>query len=107
MHARVVAEIAASAGIGLEGIEVQLEDGPEWADSPLYGYCDPYGEVIILFPKAFESEEELVRTLAHERTHAFQARLLGPPRDTVDAAAREIAAVASEEGWWRLYRDRR
>jgi hypothetical protein len=106
MHARVVREVALAAGIGLERIDVQLEDGNEWADTPLYGYCDPYGEVIILFPRAFESEEQLVRTLAHERTHAFQAQILGPPRDTVDAAAREIAAAASEEVWWQFYRDR-
>jgi len=58
MHARVVRDAAVAAGIGLEGIEVQLEDGGEWAYSPLYGYCDPYGEVIILFPRAFDSEEQ-------------------------------------------------
>jgi hypothetical protein len=66
----------------------------------------PYGEVIILFPDAFESEEQLVRTLAHERIHVAQARIYGPPRDSVDAAARERAALESEESWWRFYRDK-
>jgi hypothetical protein len=107
MHARVVREVALRAGIGLEGIEIQLEDGTDWAQSPFYGCCDDYGEVIILFPRAFESEEQLVRTLGHERTHAYQARILGPPRDTLDRAAREVAAIASEECWWQFYRDSR
>jgi hypothetical protein len=107
MHARVVREVAERAGIGLEGIEVQLEDGPDWAHSPFYGCCDAYGEVIILFPRAFKSEEQLVRTLGHERTHAYQGQFLGPARDNVDMAVREVAAIASEETWWEFYRDRR
>jgi hypothetical protein len=102
-HARVVLEIAARAGIGLRGIQIQLEDGDEWLERPFYGYGDPYGEVIILFPKAFESEEQLVRTPGHERVHAHQAQLLGPVRDTVDAAAREAAAYESEAMWWQFY----
>ena len=106
MHARVVSELAAAAEIGLDGIEIQLEDGEEWRGRDVYGYCDPYGEVIILFPAAFETEEQLVRTLAHERMHAFQARMLGPPRDSVDGAAREIAALECEEVWWQFYRDK-
>jgi hypothetical protein len=107
MHARVVREVAEAAGIGLEGIEVQLEDGEEWAERPLYGYTDPYGEVIILFPRAFDSEEALVKTLGHERIHAYQAATFGPTQDTLDAAAREAAAYASEEMWWKSYRERR
>jgi hypothetical protein len=67
MHARVVREVAAAAEIGLAGIEVQLEEDQQWRARGVYGYCDPYGEVIILFPDAFENEEQLVRTLAHER----------------------------------------
>jgi hypothetical protein len=101
-----VEEVAARAGIGLDGIDVQIEDGDEWERRPIYGYCDPEGRVIIVFPRAFESEEELVRTLGHERIHAYQARLLGPVRDSVDGGARERAAQASEETWWQFYRDR-
>jgi len=70
----------------------------------LYGYCDPYGEVIILFPRAFDTEEQLVKTLGHERIHAYQAQRFGPPR--IDAAAREVAAIASEETWWQFYREK-
>jgi len=107
MHARVVYELAARAGIGLEGIEIQIEDGAEWAARPLFGYADPYGDVIILFPRAFEDEQTLVKTLGHERIHAYQARTFGPPKDSCDARAREEAAYASEEVWWQSYRARR
>jgi hypothetical protein len=105
-NARVVREAALRAEIGLAGIEIQIEDGDEWLRRPFYGYCDPYGEVIILFPRAFESEEQLVRTLGHERIHAYQAQVFGPPQGSVDSAARELAAYASEEMWWQSYHDR-
>jgi hypothetical protein len=102
-NARVVRETALRAGIGLSEIEIQIEDGDEWLERPLYRYCDPYGEVIILFARAFESEEQLVKTLGHERIHAYQSRVFGPVADSVAATARENAAYASEEMWWRSY----
>jgi hypothetical protein len=90
-------------GSGLWGIEIQLEEGDEWARRPFCGYADPYGTIIILFPRAFESEETLVKTLGHERMHAYQARTFGPPRGSAEAARREEAAYASEEMWWKSY----
>jgi hypothetical protein len=104
MHRRTVERAALQAGIGLAGLEVQIEADPELVGRNLFGYTNPAGTIIILYPDAFTDEEELVKTLGHERIHVYQARTFGPPGDSVDALNRERAAVATEETWWRSYR---
>jgi hypothetical protein len=41
MNGRVVCDYAAAAGIGLDGIEIQLEEDEQWRSRGVYGYCDP------------------------------------------------------------------
>src|SRR3712207_716761 len=80
MHAVIVETIARRAGIGIDDIEIQIEE--EFGGSGLFGATHPDGSIIIPFPDAFTDEESLVRTLGHE-----------------------IAAQTSEEDWWQFYRE--
>jgi len=57
----------------------------------------------VLYPDAFSNEGQLVRTLGHERVHAYQAMTLGAPRNSIESIAYEQAAIASEEDWWQFY----
>lgn len=103
-HGAVVEDAAERAGIGLDDVEVQIDDDDNLLGSGLCGYTNPPGTIIILYPDAFSSVEELVKTLGHERMHVYQARVFGPPSDSADGARRERAAVDSEEMWWQSYR---
>src|SRR4051812_5940323 len=103
-HGTVIEDVAERAGIGLDDIEVQIDDDDDLLGSGLCGYTNPPGTIIILYPDAFSSVEELVKTLGHERMHVYQARVFGPPSDSADGARRERAAVDSEEMWWQSYR---
>jgi hypothetical protein len=107
MDARAVMAAAAEAGIGLDGIDVELVEDDELAGSGLYGYTYPDGRTISLYPDAFEDEEQLVKTLGHDRIHAYQFAVLGAPRDSWRAIEYEHAACATEEDWWRFYREQR
>lgn len=37
-------------------------------------------EIEILYPDAFSSKENLVKTLGHERIHIYQQKFLGSPK---------------------------
>jgi hypothetical protein len=59
--------------------------------------------VLHLYPNAFRSEEELVRTLGHERTHVWQVKTYAYPNDDEVAEFYEDAAKATEAQWWDYY----
>ena len=65
----------------------------------LMALMDRDGRGFLLFPDAFASERELAATLGHERTHAYQYAVFGPPSDTVRARAFEAAAIESEAAY--------
>jgi hypothetical protein len=51
-----------------------------------------------LYPNAFRSEEELVKTLGHERTHVRQVKTHGYPTEA-ERQVYEDAAKATEAQW--------
>jgi hypothetical protein len=50
-------------------------------------------------------EEELVKTLGHERTHVWQVKTYGYLQDDKLARQMEKAAKATEAQWWDHYQD--
>ena len=61
----LVKRIAAQAGVGLDGVKLRIhKSAPRQG---MFGQITPDG-VLRLYPNAFRSEEELVKTLGHERT---------------------------------------
>jgi hypothetical protein len=97
-----VLQHAEQAGVGLNGINVKII--PE-APSSFYGWAAPSGTEIHLYPSAFTDSETLVRTLAHERTHAYQFQTFGPAvnESTASAALFEEGAYGAEESFWQYF----
>ena len=75
MQLKHVKYVAEKYGIDLQGIHVKIERDESMIDSVFSGVANPnYADKgrLHLFPKAFASEEELARTLLHEKEHLNQ-----------------------------------
>ena len=95
----LVRQIAAQAGVGLDGVKVRIhKSAPRQG---MFGQTTPDG-VLHLYPNAFRNEEELVKTLGHERTHVWQVKTHGYPTDA-ERQLYEDAAEATEAQWWDYY----
>ncbi|WP_083189831.1 RHS repeat domain-containing protein [Orenia metallireducens] len=101
MQLRHVKKTAKKAGIGLKGVKVKIVRDPDLMGRDLYGYAG--GNRIQLYPDAFSSRENLVKTLGHERMHIYQESIFGKPKDTTTLNKFEKAAYGSEEMWWDHY----
>ncbi|HET9732002.1 MAG TPA: fibronectin type III domain-containing protein [Acidimicrobiales bacterium] len=98
---------ARAGGIGLEGVDLQIVEDPEFATyldtrpgGPAIARADQFG--IQLGPASFSDEETLIRTLAHERTHIFQIGTFGSSSALTDPF--EQAAYGIEQSfvdYWR------
>jgi uncharacterized protein YukE len=93
-----VRDIAAKYGIDISGLNISL------GDVKYRGVCGrtlPNGS-IVLFPAGFRSEEDLARTLAHERFHHDELASGKPfPRTEEEFDEFEDRAYAYEEQWWK------
>jgi hypothetical protein len=106
MQLKEVEKIASQAGIGLQGIKIRIVRDPELVGKGLYGWADPKGKVIELYPDAFTDTENLVKTLGHERTHIYQTKTFGVP-DSDNLMDYEKGAYGSEESWWQYYQNQK
>ena len=103
MNRENVLAVAEKYGIDMDGVRLSLDkvrrgSGP---GKEFYGVTMPDGE-IKLARDAFMDEEQLARTLAHERFHLDELRNgMAFPWDEADRAAYEIRAYAHEERWWQ------
>ncbi len=92
-----VQSIAAKYGIDVSGLDISL------GDKSLRGVCGrtwPDGS-IVLYPAGFRSEEDLARTLAHEKFHHDELAHGKPfPTDNAELDLWEDRAYAHEEEWW-------
>ncbi|MEV6343708.1 hypothetical protein [Actinoplanes sp. NPDC051851] len=91
-----VRSIAAKYGIDIAGLRIQL--GPKnirgW-----HGKTKPDGS-IVLFVTGFRSEEDLARTLVHEKFHHDELAAGRPYPDLDATKAYEDRAYAHEDRWW-------
>ncbi|MEU8242050.1 hypothetical protein AB0C07_27675 [Actinoplanes missouriensis] len=93
----VAYEIADKYGIDLSGIKISLGSvherracGETFADRSIQ-----------LYPAAFRSEEDLARTLVHEKLHHDELTAGRPfPRNFEEKEAFEDRAYAHEDEWW-------
>ncbi len=99
-----VDDIAASGGVGLDGVNVRILTG---ADD--IRYLDSQGaaafasdRTIHLGPAAFADEQTLLRTLAHERTHIYQQQIWRPGSGNLRQL--EDAAYGIEDAFWEFFR---
>lgn len=109
MDLKTVRSYASEAGIGLDGVKVRIVRDESLIGRGIGGYTHPNGKSIDLYPDAFSSPEELVRTIAHERMHVYQARTFGEPTGQIDLRLNENAAYGLEDSfvqYWRLNKGR-
>ncbi|NQF15106.1 DUF4280 domain-containing protein [Brevibacillus sp. HB1.3] len=107
MQLRHVEKVAEDAGIGLKGIKIEINRDAELVGKDLYGWADPKGNRIILYPDAFSNKENLVKTLGHERIHIYQTKTFGKPEDHEMLLEFEKGAYGSEDSWWEYYKRKR
>ena len=94
-----VGAVAAKYGIDLKGVEVKINKSRDG----VAGITGPTGTVY-LNRAAFRSEEELARTLEHERFHVQQIRngeRYPKPGENTDPW--EAPAIAHERQWWESH----
>lgn len=108
MQKRAVKEIAKKYGIDLSGLTIKIQRSEALLSLSLYGSAD-YDNIgrIDLFPNAFQDEEQLVRTLVHEKCHVEQLKKYGKKYTQEHLNEMEQEAYAYEEEWWNSYKKRR
>lgn len=92
-----VRDIAAKYGIDISNVDIAL------GSKTTRGICGRtlLDGSIVLFPTGFRSEEDLARTLIHERFHHDELASGKPfPKTAGEFDAFEDRAYAHEEQWW-------
>ena len=73
MTKKHVREVARHYGIDIKGVSISIDKNEELLNIPITGRADHENiGGITFFPNAFRSEEELLRTLFHEKQHVMQ-----------------------------------
>ncbi|MDO5547946.1 MAG: hypothetical protein Q4F79_05600 [Eubacteriales bacterium] len=107
MQKREVRKIADRYGIDLKGMTVKIQRSEKMLALPTTGMTD-YKNIgrIDLLPNAFQSEEQLVRTLIHERCHVLQLKKYGAryAQDNLDLMEKQ--AYAFEDFWYAVVKKR-
>ncbi|TDO38032.1 hypothetical protein C8E87_1674 [Paractinoplanes brasiliensis] len=101
-----VLAIAEKYGLDMHGVRFSLDKNRRGSGPgrEFYGVTMPDGE-IKLARDAFMNEEQLARTLAHERFHLDELRNGHEfPWDEAGRAAYESRAYAYEERWWQAHK---
>ncbi|BCY13410.1 WXG100 family type VII secretion target [Actinoplanes sp. L3-i22] len=92
-----VRDIAAKYGIDISGLSISLGRKSTRA---VCGLTRPDGS-IVLFPAGFRSEEDLAKTLAHEKFHHDELAAGKPyPSNDEEFSLFEDRAYAHEDQWW-------
>lgn len=75
MQKKKVKEMAKKYGVDLDGLTIKIQRSEDLLKIPIFGATD-YKNIgrIDLFPQAFANEEQLVRTLIHEKCHVNQLK---------------------------------
>lgn len=78
MQKREVLKICKKYSIATKGITFKIQRSEKFISLPYFGSTD-YNNIgrIDLFPNAFCSEEELVKTILHEKCHVLQLKRYG------------------------------
>ncbi|MFJ2648402.1 hypothetical protein ACIO1C_16895 [Streptomyces sp. NPDC087420] len=96
MTMECVCEVAQKYGVDISDVKIKIDKGK----IGYYGSTAP-DQGVTLTREAFRNEQQLARTLVHERFHVDQIRSgMGYPKTYDSGNAREAAAQAHEDKWW-------
>lgn len=104
MTKKHVRNVMKEMGVSYGKAKVTLVNDKELVGTGLFGYTNPNMKEVQLYPDAFMSREELVKTIGHERVHLDQLEQYGPTNNTELAGVYEREARDSEEQWWSDYK---
>ena len=78
MQKRAVLKLCAKYGVSTEGLTIKIQRDENLLGLPFCGSAD-YDNIgrIDLFPKAFTDEEQLIKTVLHEKCHVLQLQRHG------------------------------
>lgn len=99
-----VKSVLSEMGIDYGNAKIKIVRNPDLIGRGFFGWTNPNGKEIQLYPDCFVSREELVKTLGHERIHLEQLKLWGPAQTNEEAVYYEKGPRISEEYWWSEYR---
>lgn len=101
-----VRKVLSDLGISYGDTKIKIIRDPDLIGKGYYGWTNPNMKEVQLYPDAFTTRMELVKTLGHERVHLEQMKLFGPAKTNADAVYYERGPRFSEEYWWEEYRRR-
>lgn len=104
MQLKHVKNVMADMGIDYGKAKIKIIRDKELVDTGYFGWTNPNMKEVQLYPDAFKSREELVKTLGHERVHMEQLKLFGPAMTNEELIYFEKGPLFSEEYWWKEYR---
>ncbi len=107
MQKREVKRIAKKYGVNLTGLTIKIQRNEKLLSLPTTGMTD-YKNIgrIDLLPNAFLNEEQLVRTLIHEKCHVMQLKKHGARYAQDNLQKMEAQAYRFEDFWYsRLVRE--
>lgn len=99
-----VKNILGEMGIDYGNAKIKIIRNPDLMGRGFFGWTNPNGKEVQLYPDCFVSREELVKTLGHERIHLEQLKMWGPAKTNEEAVYYEKGPRISEEYWWSEYR---
>ncbi|NME66047.1 minor capsid protein [Clostridium cadaveris] len=107
LQKRYIKRIAKKYNLNIRGLNIKIQRSSELIDTPFLGSTD-YDDIgrIDLFPNAFKNEEELIRTVIHEKCHVLQLRKHGKKYCQDNLNLMEKQAYKYEELWYNILKKR-
>lgn len=103
MQKKSVLNVAKKYGVSTNGLKLKIQRSKDLLSAPFYGSTD-YDHIgrIDLFPNAFSDEEQLIRTIIHEKCHVMQLIKYGKKyvQDNLDFM--EKRAYRFEDFYYRI-----
>ena len=98
MQKREVKRVCEKYGFDIKGLTIKIQRSETFLSTSFYGSTD-YNNIgrIDLFPNAFISEEELIKTIIHEKCHVKQLQKYGRKYCQEHLAEMEIEAYKVQE----------
>ena len=107
MQKREILSLCRKHSIDIKGITFKIQRSEKLLSMPLYGSTD-YNSIgrIDLFPNAFTSEEELIKTILHEKCHVLQLKKYGKEYAQKNLDLMEKQAYRFERVFYQIVKKR-
>ena len=108
LQKHAVEQVCRKYGVDISGLLIKIQRGEDCLRSDIAGATD-YDRIgrIDLLPVAFKDEEQLIRTVLHEKVHVKQLRKYGKAYVQENLMQMERIAERCEELFWMLKKRRK